>query len=350
MTKTVIDTSGFPERGDKLRRWRQAVSRDTLPVTIVSHGERPPEGRMTTQALGHLLFVVTEAEPQRFVRSGRRIARGADGKPGYVGAAVVGSTGGSLRQRGRTLHLRDGDLLLWDTESAHEFDFPRGVRMTACLVPRDALGARAEAFAAVTPVTVDPDSAAAAVLGPLVTALAGSAAHCPDHVARQLAGGVTDLVASLVADHTGGSPGSGTSPRQALAQEIRTYVDRNLADAGLSPEAIATAHHMSVRSLHKLFEGEGVTVGGLIRGRRLEECAKDLLRAGTAQQTIAAVARSWGFANPAHFSRLFRSVYGTTPSRWRRTGGQAALPPGGPRHIIRQPRLRETPADRSTVR
>jgi AraC-like DNA-binding protein len=369
MTKTVIDTAGFPERANKLRRWREAVSEDALPVSIVAHGVLPPEGRMTTQSLGQLLFVVIEAEPQRFIRSVRRIGQGPGRTPGYVAAGVVGSAGGLLRQGRTTLQLRGEDVVLWDTERPHEFDFPHGVRMKACLIPRGALGPWTEAFERSTPLVANADSPSAAALGPLVSTLAGVAAHCPEHVARQLAGGVVDLVAALVAEHTDGTTPGGVGPRHVLVHEIRAYVDRNLMDANLSPKSIAAAHHMSVRSLHKLFEGEGITVSRLIQRRRLEECARDLLRAGGAQPTIASVARSWGFANPAHFSRLFRSVYGVTPSRWRADhagqpgpGDQPGIPdangdgPGPaapeeradlgrhPRWIIRRPDVGDVPS------
>jgi AraC-like DNA-binding protein len=52
-----------------------------------------------------------------------------------------------------------------------------------------------------------------------------------------------------------------------------------------------------------------LTVAALIRQRRLERCHADL--AGT-DHTVAAVAARWGFADPAHFSRLFKARYGYT--------------------------------------
>lgn len=67
---------------------------------------------------------------------------------------------------------------------------------------------------------------------------------------------------------------------------------------------------MSVRYLHRLFEGEETTVCRLIQRRRLEECSRELARRGRATPTVAAVAHRWGFTSPAHFSRVFRAAYG----------------------------------------
>jgi AraC-like DNA-binding protein len=41
------------------------------------------------------------------------------------------------------------------------------------------------------------------------------------------------------------------------------------------------------------------------------------------QWTVSAIGASWGFTNPAHFSRTFRAAYGSAPLDYRRT---ASLP------------------------
>jgi AraC-like DNA-binding protein len=47
--------------------------------------------------------------------------------------------------------------------------------------------------------------------------------------------------------------------------------------------------------------------------------ARPFLRSRTAQDTMAAVAYSWGFPDQANFTRAFRRVYGTSPREYRRT-------------------------------
>lgn len=313
----VIDTAGFPDHGNRIRRWSRAVSRATLPVTVTSHAARSLEGRMTTQRLGHLLFVTTDADPQCFTRSRRRIARGDGRTEDRVVVAVVGTAGAVLRQDGRTVELAAGTLALWIADRPHVVDFPRGVNIKACLVPRRALGVRDDQLERVTATVIEPDGPVAALLGPLLVTLAGTAADCPEHVAGQLAGNVTDLVATLIAERAAGDVAGTVGSRSTQIRDVCAYVERHLGDPGLGPETIAAAHFISVRSLHKLFEGEGITVSRLIQRRRLEECARDLAWGDGAERTVSGVARRWGFTNPAHFSRLFRAAYGMPPSRWR---------------------------------
>jgi AraC-like DNA-binding protein len=51
-----------------------------------------------------------------------------------------------------------------------------------------------------------------------------------------------------------------------------------------------------------------------MRGR-LEGARRDIAKDGA--PGIAAVARRWGFSDPTHFGRRFRTAYGISPKEWR---------------------------------
>ncbi|MBC2907908.1 helix-turn-helix domain-containing protein [Streptomyces sp. PSKA01] len=72
-------------------------------------------------------------------------------------------------------------------------------------------------------------------------------------------------------------------------------------------------------------EDGGLSLEKWIIRRRLEGARNDLAASGHSHRTIDAVARNWGFTNPAFFSRRFRQTYGTTPSQWRRLFQQGQL-------------------------
>jgi AraC-like DNA-binding protein len=98
---------------------------------------------------------------------------------------------------------------------------------------------------------------------------------------------------------------------------IHAFIDAQMEDPDLDPASIAAAVHISTRYLYKLFEGEGLTVAGWIRARRLERCRRDLLDPLLRHQTVSAIAARWGIADPARFSRQFRVAFGQTPSEYR---------------------------------
>jgi AraC-like DNA-binding protein len=144
-------------------------------------------------------------------------------------------------------------------------------------------------------------------------------------VAQRLGAAALDLLAALLAlelDTTDIAPAE--SQRRTLILQMQDYITRQLADPELSPRAIAAAHHLSTRQLHRLFRQDEKTVAVWIRERRLEACRRDLADPLFAAQPVHAIAARWGLRDPAHFSRIFRAAYGFSPQTYRRRTEQCA--------------------------
>jgi AraC-like DNA-binding protein len=119
------------------------------------------------------------------------------------------------------------------------------------------------------------------------------------------------------------------SMSDTLLLRVQAYVREHLTDPQLTPEAIAAAHHVSVRHLYKTFASADLRLEQWIIALRLEAARGELAGPVSRQRTIAAVARHWGFPNPSHFTHRFREAYGMTPREWRglqagRSGAGAA--------------------------
>ena len=141
-----------------------------------------------------------------------------------------------------------------------------------------------------------------------------------------------DLILTILgqAQQNGERLVSGASQR-ALAARIDAFIQHRLDDAELSPEMIAAAHYISVRSLHRLFHAGERTVAGWIRAQRLGQCRRDLTDPRLAALPVHAIAARWGLTRPAHFSRIFKAAYGLSPSEYRQQAQQAAaVPAPGP--------------------
>jgi len=70
------------------------------------------------------------------------------------------------------------------------------------------------------------------------------------------------------------------------------------------------------RLCHGFREHFGCSIGDHIRSLRVEAAARALRES---DESIAAIAASFGFADQAHFSRTFRGQHGMTPTEYRRT-------------------------------
>lgn len=134
-----------------------------------------------------------------------------------------------------------------------------------------------------------------------------------------LATATIDLIAALLAHEQDTLNSLPPETRQrALLARIHDFIRQHLADPDLSPGTIAAAHHISIRYLHKLFQAMDETVAGWIRQRRLERCHRDLADPRLRSRSIKAIAVRWGFADNAHFSRIFKTAYGISACEYRR--------------------------------
>ncbi|UFR06734.1 helix-turn-helix domain-containing protein [Streptomyces sp. Go40/10] len=168
-----------------------------------------------------------------------------------------------------------------------------------------------------------------ALLAHLLTQLAsGTDSYRPADGPR-LGTVVVDLLSALIA-HTLDSDSSlpPETRRQTLFLRIRAFVLGHLHDPGLTPPAIAAAHHISTSYLHRLFQQQGLTVSGWIRRQRLEHARRDLSDPALRGTPIHVIACRWGFPQAADFSRAFRTAYGMPPKDYRHHHGSA--PDGRP--------------------
>jgi AraC-like DNA-binding protein len=300
-------TASVPDAGGAAA-WQGALARWLAPLRVAARecpGGPPPVAR-----LGYLTVLPLAGGPLRLSRTARDVAAAPADR-----LAVVLQTDGvaALAQDGRAATAHPGDLAVLDPRRPFSLEQRHPFRAVLFVLPARAVGVRAADVAEVTGRALTPaDGGVAALLAPFLHDLGRDAGRLAPDSGDRLAGIAADLLATLV-----GERAAGGAAGDSLPTRIRGYIDRHLADPELSPERIAAAHRISVRYLHKLFAREGITVGGLVRRRRVEECGWDLARRGAAGSTISAVAQRWGFPNPAHFSRSFKALYGVPPRQWR---------------------------------
>jgi AraC-like DNA-binding protein len=239
---------------------------------------------------------------------------------------LVGVRGGApVQETPEDLALAPGDICFYDADHPPSLELPGGARLKVFLVSREALGLPEQALRAVLTAPVSRSSRLGALLSPFLSELADTISVSPPAIGGMLSWNAVNLLATLATERSGEASADPPDTQSPLLSRILGYVDRHLADPDLCPEGIATAHHISVRYLHKLFQDEDMTVGRWIQRRRLEECRRDLLHRVRGRRTIAAVAARWGFLSAPHFSRVFRAAYGMSPSEWRqRAGGRSS--------------------------
>jgi AraC-like DNA-binding protein len=270
------------------------------PVLSRGHGAGPFRARVVTGALGPLKVIDLVTPEGECFRDGRSV-RSQDAQVWQVELVTRGRA--RVEQGRSAADLGPGDLCLVDPAQPVYFS-STACRHVSMLVPRRELRLRPSDAASLLGVRIDGGHGPGALVSSVAREMARSLTGFRAGEADRSAAAVIALISVALQAKVGEvRPG----PDEELRERILGYIEARLSDRDLAPAGIAAAHHVSVRRLHKLFEDQPLTVAAHIRQRRLERCRAELARSG---RPVAAVAARWGFADPAHFSRLFKTTYG----------------------------------------
>jgi AraC-like DNA-binding protein len=299
---------------DRAGYWQDAVSRAFVPLDVVLHEDAPAAATIVSRKVGFMQVSTVTAGPQTVTRSPRAIAR--DGKETLALTLLHRGTA-ERSQDGRAAVVHAGQFSLSDSRRPFSKSLRQPFSLTSFHFPRSALGVTDQELLAVTATSFSEDEPLSALLAGHLTRLGTSAGTVPVAQADRLANVTCDLLACLIQERQGRLAPQEPAAVEAMLLRIKEYMLRHLADPDLSLVAIAAAHHVSLRYLHKLFESEGVTAARWIQQQRLESCRKELARATSHASPVAVVAQNWGFANASHFSRVFRLAYGISPREFQ---------------------------------
>jgi AraC-like DNA-binding protein len=234
----------------------------------------------------------------------------------YVVDGAATATSGSRRQS-----LSTGDLALWPGEGPVALHVTRHLHLLALALPLPRWAHL---------VGPDEDDAPCirichdSPIGPMLAGFFdGLGRRLPD-IDEQHGAIVVDMAQVLLTRWVEGRRASPAAPApHPMLARVLAHADAHLGDPDLTPQSLAAAHGISVRSLHLLFEREGLKVAQWIRDRRLERC-RDTLARPDWQGRIIDLALQWGFNDPSHFSRVFRQRYGRAPRQARALAAQTS--------------------------
>ncbi|WP_063836003.1 AraC-like ligand-binding domain-containing protein [Actinacidiphila yeochonensis] len=304
----------LPAPDDFGDRWRETVSRAFVPMNVRLLQPRSGAGRITSTGLGPMRVCAVEAGPQVVSRDGRQVARASG--PSYLILTLQEQGTATKQQDGRETVVRPGEFSLTDASRSFRKRLDGDFRFTSFCIPRELLPVRDDHLRTLTATAFRGTGGSAALVSSFFTRLAQEAPSLDAAAGRRLSTIALDLLTVLVDEVHDRTRADSTPPEPVALELVKRYALSNLHRPDLSAAQIADAHHMSARYVHKLFEYEGVSVGTWIRAERLERCRRDLLRPAARAAGVAAVGRRWGFTNPSHFSRAFRSTFGMSPRAW----------------------------------
>ncbi len=314
---TVFDSADLPGH-ERVAAWHDITSSALVPTEIRVVDPAAFTARLESVSLG-LANVAALRYTALSSRRTARLVRRSDPEHYQVGFCRAGRQG--VAQNDRQVLLRPGELVLYDSSRPFEAVADNGQHEAASVVlqlPKRLLPLPSSRVSRLYAVPLPTVEGIGCLLAQFLVMLADQNFERPERDVLRLGHLAVDLVGALVAHHLDeDTPSTGT---HALYLRVITFIDQNLHVPELGPTTIASAHGISVRYLHRIFQANHETgVAAYLRARRLDRCRRDLADPGLDQLTIASIAARWGFTRPADFSRLFRRETGVSPSWYRAT-------------------------------
>lgn len=227
--------------------------------------------------------------------------------------------------RDRELVLLDGDAMLMTRDSINlNLIHPAPVNFLGFRVPRDAIAPLAGSIddALVRMVPAGSDAIKLLVTYARAIAEQQQSLDTPE-LQRLVATHIHDLIAVAVgATRDGHEIAKERGIRAARLRAIISDITANLRDCDLTVAAVAQRQRVTPRYLHKLFEGEELTISAFVLNQRLSRAHRMLCDPRFSDCSISSVAFDVGFSDLSYFNRTFRRRYDATPSDIRRSAGR----------------------------
>ncbi|ANB72100.1 AraC family transcriptional regulator [Paraburkholderia phytofirmans OLGA172] len=212
-----------------------------------------------------------------------------------------------------------GDLLVWRTDLAVQFEVLERLHKMTLMVPWSLLRERMpERKSPPVGGKIESRTGVGCLLAVHLLALSNQITTLDSRLKGSVSRSTLEFIGIALSDL---QPSASFDASASMLSRVHDYVLDHLQDEDLTPARIAEANRISLRYLHMLFHHSGATVSGWIQDKRLSKCRDALTDSAYSRQRIADIAYRWGFSSTSHFSRAFKEKFGMSPGDVRKMAG-----------------------------
>ena len=296
----------------KLASWREIMARLRLPMTELPAEELFYGSAACYESPIGMEFTVLEAAPHQI--SGTFLDQSD-----AVWLFVITEGSALLNIGGEKARLGPGDIAYGPCRIDATLRFPENFKAMYVRIPSLLLSQRVLSPSSMKVGALLAKTGLAKVFSRLLVALSETLDEIPPDELRPIELTLTELLISCLGGEKAafgiaGAAGVKASRMNSICQTIEIL----LSDPNLNIKVVAAEHGISIRYLQKLFKETGVSFSNYVRDRRLERSKNDLVNPIYRSLSISEICFRWGFNGEAHFSRVFRKKYDSSPSNFRR--------------------------------
>jgi AraC-like DNA-binding protein len=290
--------------------WQEVVSSTYFPLGLSFAGGGEFNGSLGAWSLGPVAVSRNVSDGLLYKRHQRHLLN--EREESYL-ITVPELAEIRFEQDGKDVRCRPGAFLIERSHLPYEFSHRDPAALWVLKIPSAVLRARISRPERLTTLQFDATRSVGALFVDMLR-LTGARIEEMDDPARAMTGKhLIDLLAMAIESDERLLVGHASSVRNAHLLRCEHFIRARLEDARLTPQKVADGCGISLRYLHQIFEGEGITVCAYIRNQRLL-MSDAMLRDPNCRKSISEIAYQWGFGDQAQFSRNYRGRFGRTPS------------------------------------
>ncbi|WP_321938065.1 MULTISPECIES: helix-turn-helix domain-containing protein [unclassified Paraburkholderia] len=298
----------------RLAYWSDVVCDAFVQLECEVVEGKPIEGSVASTQVATLCLTKVSASAQRVHRTPAKISQSSED---YFLVSIQTHGRGGLVQDGREAVLTPGDFALYDSTRPYTLFFEADFQQYVLMLPGRLLRTEFPSASNLTASTIDGQRGAGHLMLNLIHTLASDI----DTLAPESASAIADSVRQILIAGLSTLPAAKQAPMSQLRlfhlERVKSLVRNRLRDPTLTISSIAAELKMSASTLHRTWGRESCSLGDWIWTQRLDAAYRDICDPSLAGRSISEIAFSWGFNDPAHFSRAFRARFGCTPRELR---------------------------------
>ncbi|WP_416899120.1 MAG: helix-turn-helix domain-containing protein [Minwuia sp.] len=306
-----ISDSPVPAR---LGAWTEILYDTFYPLDLISRDAEFSFGKLNILDIPGIRFGTIDSAPMSVFRRRQHLSQ-SGGDFYYIPLPMKAPL--YLRQHGREARIEPGDFAIVATADMYQYEQNTENRLATLRIDGPLMRERVPLIDDLVARTCDGHAPLVQVFVDFVHSIMRQSSRLDHESAAAMTPHLLDLLALAVTAPVDAMKSSESSVRLAHLRRIMRMIEDRLDDETLGPGMLAKELGLSERYIQKMFADRGETLSGTIRARRIATAQRRLIDPTRRSSSIATIAFSVGYSDPAHFSRIFRSIVGLSPSEYR---------------------------------
>lgn len=269
-------------------------------------------GEAFGQRYGQVTFSQVSIDPAKGQRSAQQINPTTEN---FIVLIRISSGSMEVAQAKHEGQVQANEIFVWDALKHCDFSNQDGMSCQAILFPRALLSTYVADEERLSGRILSSQSTSASLLSSHMAALHSSIADAlPSE--RQ---GLIHATLSMLAAATSLNRLSGTQHQEFMRQRLISEINEQYQNPEFTPALAAEHLQISPRYLRKILAASDTTFSEYLKQKRIQHAMNLLMNPAFAPYSITNIAFKVGFSDSAHFSRVFKTKVGTSPSQFRAT-------------------------------